>query len=288
MRCGFTLIELLVVVAIIALLISILLPSLNRARAMSRSAVCKSNLHQVGLALQIHLMENKDWIPRGTADTSMVDWVGMTLKSLGYRWNTNSSLDPQKLIPVNKHKVFRCPERQRQDTIGPRIRNELLLDYVANCVNDTGPPWNPPTNTPTKISIWPYPARTVYLADAATERENAKEMAAVDAATGKMMSILQYGRAGRTKASDPPGQLHEFDFWAPKHFPVDSKVQLVPANYRDMLRISRKMHMGYSANCLFVDGHAEGVKHYGMDIRRWLLMAGVKANRIPNPMTAWD
>ncbi len=50
-RGAFTLIELLVVVSIIALLIAILLPSLKKARDQSRNAVCKSNLHQIGLAM---------------------------------------------------------------------------------------------------------------------------------------------------------------------------------------------------------------------------------------------
>ncbi len=53
---GFTLIEILVVVAIIALLISILLPSLSKAREQTRMQVCKSNMRQVmtGMLLYVH------------------------------------------------------------------------------------------------------------------------------------------------------------------------------------------------------------------------------------------
>jgi prepilin-type N-terminal cleavage/methylation domain-containing protein len=56
---AFTLIEILVVVAIIALLVAILLPSLSRARENARAAVCSSNGHQMGLALQMYTSVNK-------------------------------------------------------------------------------------------------------------------------------------------------------------------------------------------------------------------------------------
>src|SRR5688500_964240 len=61
---AFTLIELLVTVAIIALLISILLPSLTRVRSQAKSSVCLSNLKQIGTGLVMYLGQNRDFYPQ--------------------------------------------------------------------------------------------------------------------------------------------------------------------------------------------------------------------------------
>lgn len=60
---GFTLIELLVVIAIIGILISISLPSLNKAKVIARRTACAGNLHAVAVGFRMYLNNNNDIMP---------------------------------------------------------------------------------------------------------------------------------------------------------------------------------------------------------------------------------
>src|SRR3954447_18280537 len=67
-RCGggFTLVELLVVIGIIAILVSILLPALNRARDQANRAACMSNIRQVMIGFVLYAQTYKDKCPLGS------------------------------------------------------------------------------------------------------------------------------------------------------------------------------------------------------------------------------
>src|ERR1700693_563908 len=66
---AFTLVELLVVIGIIALLVSILLPALTKARRAANTIVCSSNLRQILMAMQSYVSQNNGYIPGGPNTT---------------------------------------------------------------------------------------------------------------------------------------------------------------------------------------------------------------------------
>lgn len=119
-RRAFTLVELLVVIGIIGLLISILLPTLNRVRAAGNSVKCQSNLRQIGVALRLYAGNNGDLLPPGFVSTTPngqplpgggTHWVLLLQNTLnsqyGANWNDAfaSNANTAKL-----RELFFCPD----------------------------------------------------------------------------------------------------------------------------------------------------------------------------------
>jgi prepilin-type N-terminal cleavage/methylation domain-containing protein/prepilin-type processing-associated H-X9-DG protein len=118
---AFTLIELLVVVAIIALLISILLPSLARARELSKRTVCSANLRGVGQACKIYAQENEEFWPRvetTTAKVSYVNAIGLNRSSVSNASSTSMSTTRCYWMLVRNGditvKLMKCPSSNEQ------------------------------------------------------------------------------------------------------------------------------------------------------------------------------
>ena len=78
MRHGFTLIELLIVIAIIALLMAILMPAISLARERAKIVAVNAELKQIGLALEMYMMENESRHPPTRKDCSM-GWEDLVL-----------------------------------------------------------------------------------------------------------------------------------------------------------------------------------------------------------------
>ncbi len=121
-KTGFTLIELLVVIAIISLLVSILLPSLSKAKDLAKSTICQTRLRSLGTSMQMYLNECNGMYPRfdvAPNDSHLPTWQLYVMWAMGEA-STQDLQYPQCNDSLWKNpEVFHCPSDVNTTFDGP-------------------------------------------------------------------------------------------------------------------------------------------------------------------------
>jgi prepilin-type processing-associated H-X9-DG protein len=117
-------VELLVVIGIIALLVSILLPSLNRAREAAKQTKCLSNLKQIGYAMMMYVNDNQGMLPFDALathhDEDFIWWQPANFKDLNI-----GGLGPYLKVTSTNYDVLLCPS----DDVASHQRNNPTYPF---------------------------------------------------------------------------------------------------------------------------------------------------------------
>jgi len=232
-KSGFTLIELLVVVAIIALLIAILLPSLGRAREKAKLTQCLSNLKQLGLATFMYQGENNGFYPcGGHSKQETNDWVFWQCAAPNGAWPAPGR-DPNggALVPY----------------MGGTFNKKPLI-----CPSDPGNHLGP---DPTKFNANSPPFQFSYTANVCIFFLPGE--AAPFPATAIRFSMIR-SPGSKIQMVEEDATSIDDSSWAPMNWTTSTKSNILSVIHDKMTANNSVLNYGKGA-ANFADGHAETV-----------------------------